>query len=75
MIKGIQADKRILTFDEASTKLGVILPLLQELGWNPFNVDEVHPEYAVGGTRVDYSLRFENHNKVFLEVKQTGTDL
>jgi predicted type IV restriction endonuclease len=75
LIKDIQADKKIPTLDEASTKMGVILPLLKELGWNPFNVEETHPEYSVGSKKVDYSLRYGKHNKVFIEVKQTETDL
>jgi predicted type IV restriction endonuclease len=75
LIKGIQADKKIPTLDEASTKMGVILPILKELGWNPFNVEEIHPEYSVGSKNVDYSLRYGKKNKVFIEVKQTETDL
>jgi hypothetical protein len=75
LISEIQADKRIPALDEASTKQGVILPLLHELGWNPFKVEEIHPEHTVGTKKVDYSLRFENHNKAFIEVKKIGTDL
>lgn len=75
LISEIQADKRIPALDEASTKQGVILPLLYELGWNPFKVEEIHPEYTVGTKKVDYSLRFENRNKAFIEVKKIGTDL
>ena len=75
LIKDIQADKKIPTLDEASTKMGVILPILKDLGWNPFNVEEIHPEYSVGGKKVDYSLKYGKKNKVFVEVKQTETDL
>lgn len=75
LIKGIKADQRVLALDEALTKNGVILPILNELGWNPFNIDEVQPEYTVAGKRVDYALRVNNHNKAFIEVKKIGTDL
>ncbi len=75
LIREIQANKRIPGLDEASTKQGVILPLLDELGWNPRNVEEIRPEYTVGTKKVDYSLRFENHNKAFIEVKKIGADL
>ena len=33
------------------------------------------PEYSVGGRRVDYSLRINNVNKVFIEVKKIGEEL
>lgn len=65
----------MLALDEATTKNGVILPILNELGWNPFNIDEVQPEYTVSAKRVDYALRINNLNKVFIEVKKIGTDL
>lgn len=61
--------------DEATTKNGVILPLLRLLGWDPFNIDEVRPEYTVGATRVDYSLRLNDSNKVFIEAKRIREDL
>lgn len=75
LIAGIKADQRVLALDEALTKNGVILPILNELGWNPFNIDEVQPEYTVANKRVDYALRVDNHNKAFIEVKKIGTDL
>jgi hypothetical protein len=67
--------KGLHLFDEAATKNAVILPLLQILGWNPFDVDEVKPEYPVAGGRVDYSLRLVDVNKVFIEVKRIAEDL
>lgn len=75
LIKKIQSDRRLISFDEASTKQAVILPILSNLCWNPFNIDEVHPEYSVKGRKVDYSLRYGNINKVFIEVKKVGEDL
>ena len=75
LIRTIQSDKRLATFDEAATKQAVILRILNYLGWDSFNIDEVHPEYSVRGKRVDYSLRYNNYNKVFIEVKKVGEDL
>lgn len=75
LIKNIQSDRRLTSFDEAATKQAVVLRILSGLGWNPFNIDEVHPEYSVGGKRVDYALRRNNYNKVFIEVKRVGEDL
>ncbi len=63
------------TLDEASTKQGLILPILQCVGWNPFNIDEVTPELAIGGKRVDYALRVKGILKVFLEIKRPSENL
>jgi len=75
LIKEIQSNRRMISFDEAATKQGVILRVLNCLGWNPFNIDEVHPEYSVGGRKVDYALKHSNFKKVFIEVKKVGEDL
>ncbi|MCX5716785.1 MAG: restriction endonuclease subunit R [Nitrospirae bacterium] len=71
----LKTDRRIDTFDEAATKQAVVLRLLSLLGWNTFNIDEVTPEYSVAGKRVDYSLKINNLNKVFIEVKRIGIEL
>jgi predicted type IV restriction endonuclease len=60
---------------EEATKQGLILPMLHHLGWNPFDVQEVFPEYTIQSGRVDYSLRINNLNKVFIEVKKVNEDL
>jgi len=57
LINDFKKDRRLISFDEAATKQAVILRILKALGWNPFNIDEVYPEYSVGGRRVDYALR------------------
>jgi hypothetical protein len=75
LIQKIQSDKRLLSFDEAATKQTIVLRILSFLGWDTFNIDEVHPEYSVGGKKVDYSLRYNNYNKVFIEVKKVAEDL
>lgn len=75
LISEFKKDKRPLSFDEAATKQAVILRILKSLGWDPFNIDEVYPEYSVGGKRVDYALKFNGKNKVFIEVKKVNEDL
>jgi predicted type IV restriction endonuclease len=75
LIKEIQSERKMISYDEAATKRGVILPILQCLGWNPFNIDEVHPEYAVEKRKVDYALKHGDSKKVFIEVKKVGEDL
>jgi len=74
-IQELQADKRLISFDEAATKQAIILRLLSILGWNTYRIDEIHPEYTVGETRVDYALKINGDNKVFMEVKRAGEDL
>jgi predicted type IV restriction endonuclease len=71
----IRSNKELLVVDEASIKAGVVLRVLQALGWDPFNVGEITPEYSVGGPRVDFSLRATSTNKVFVEVKRPTEDL
>ncbi len=70
VIQQIRSNRSLLAVDEASTKAGAVLPLLHALGWNPFDVEEVKPEYATGSKRVDYALRISNVIKVFIEVKR-----
>ncbi len=61
--------------DETSTKQALVLPILQQLGWAIFNIEEVKPEYSVENRRVDYSLRIERSDKVFVEAKNTSESL
>jgi hypothetical protein len=42
--------------NEASISQGIILRLLNSLGWSIFDSSQVSPEYAVGMGRVDYAL-------------------
>ena len=69
-IQQIKADKRFASFDEAAIKQGVVLKILSFLGWDPFNMDEINPGYDVRGGRVDFSLRNNGTNKVFILVKK-----
>lgn len=70
----IRSDKRITDYDEITTKQRIILQVLTILGWNIFS-DEVSPEYTLEGNRVDYSLRNQNRNLVFIEVKKPKENL
>ena len=74
-IERIRSDKSIPTLDEASVKQGVILRILNALGWDTFDIEEVRPEHSVGIRRVDYVLRPDGRNKVFLEAKRPNEDL
>lgn len=71
----IKADSDLLTVSEAQTSQGIVLPILHNLGWDVFDTNEVVPEFTVGNRRVDYALRIQSLNKVFLEIKKTSEDL
>ncbi len=75
LLARLRLDKTLFSRDEAAIKQAVILPVLKALGWDPFNVEEVAPEYTVGGQRVDYALRELKGGdaKVFVEAKR-GTE-
>ncbi len=68
-------DSDSLTYNEDATKLSIVLPALQSLGWTIFDPAEVTPEYSVGTKRVDFALRIQGQNKVFLEIKRCSADL
>lgn len=74
-IESLKVNPKVSSFDEAATKQAIILPLLHLLGWNTYNIDEVTPEFSVENRRVDYSLRLNSSNEVFIEVKKTGEEL
>lgn len=74
-IKEIQGDSSLLILDEASIKSAIILRLLSLLGWNPFDINQVKPEYTVKSKRVDFSLRINGTNKAFIEVKRPNENL
>lgn len=69
-IKDLKSNKKLGTFDEASTKQAVVLRLLSFLGWDIFNVDEVSPDFSANSFNVSYALRVKNSNKIFIEVKR-----
>ncbi|UCH71765.1 MAG: hypothetical protein JSW62_05035 [Thermoplasmatales archaeon] len=68
-LKKIQSDERYNAFDEASIKQGIVLKILSLLEWDPFNIDEITPEYDTGDGKVNYLLQNISKNKAFLDVK------
>ncbi|MGQ9608947.1 MAG: type I restriction endonuclease [bacterium] len=68
-------ESKIRSYDESNTDRGIVLKLLNLLGWDTFNPDEVFSQYSAGSGRVDYSLRISGQNKVFLEIKKAGENL
>lgn len=71
----IKSDSNLLTVSEAQTSQGIVLPILNNLGWDVFDTREVTPEYSMSGGRVDFALRIQEINKVFLEIKKTSENL
>ncbi|MEW6201366.1 MAG: restriction endonuclease subunit R [bacterium] len=74
-IKSLKDNNQITGYDEAAVKQAIIMPILQILGWDVFNVNEVKPEHSTGGGNVDFALMEDGENKLFLEVKNTGIEL
>ena len=67
---GIKAGRFV---NEAAVSQGIILRLLQALGWPTYDTQVVCPEYALEGRRVDYALCHPSSKPIaFIEVKQIG---
>lgn len=64
------------SYNERATGQGLIEPLLEKLGWNTRDIDEVYPEYYVTGSgRVDYVLKLNKTPVIYLEIKKIGESL
>jgi len=77
LVRQLKRQRALFGRDEVAVKQGVILPLLQCLGWNPFDIEEVTPEYTVKGQRVDFALRDRSASevRVFIEAKKASEEL
>ena len=73
-IKGIRADSKIPTLDEARARVEAIDPILERLGWDRFSED-FKREFSVSDGRVDYALLNNSRPKVFIEAKRPSEDL
>lgn len=66
---------------EETTKQALILPLLEILGYNPYDPTKVRAEYAAdmpgvkASERVDYVLYFDDNPVMFIEAKSYGSKL
>ncbi len=59
--------------NEQAISQGIVLPLLQELGWDIWDTNVVWPEFQTGEGRVDFALCHpQSKPAVFIEVKQPG---
>ena len=64
-----QAAGVIDQYNEPETKTGFIEPLLQALGWDTQDRNEVGLEEKISGGRVDYSLKIKGSPKIYIEAK------
>ena len=64
---------------EANTIATLIEPLLEILGWNTRDLDEVQREHPIPGgkgtERADIALKIRGRSKVLIEAKPAGMDL
>lgn len=59
--------------NEQAISQGIVLRLLQELGWDTWDTAVVWPEYQTGEGRVDFALcNPPSKPAIFIEVKQPG---
>ena len=70
-----QAAGVIGQYNESETKTGFIEPLLQALGWNTQDRNEVGLEEKISGGRVDYSLKIKGSPKIYIEAKPPRANL
>lgn len=73
-IRELKTSRKMLSFDEASTKQAVVLRLLSLLGWNIFDVEEVAPDYSADGVTVSYALSIDGKVRLLLDVKRDPED-
>jgi hypothetical protein len=74
-IESLQSNDRLADMDEASTKQAIVIKMLSLLGWDIFDVDEVKPDLAVKSHTVDFSLRSNKADAVFINVKKVNAAL
>ncbi len=75
IIQIIRDSDNIGSANEMGIRQAAVLPLLDALGWDTRNLEEVIPEYIVGQNRVDYCLAAKGDGKVFIEAKAAREDL
>jgi hypothetical protein len=57
--------------NEAAVSHGVVTPILNALGWDSSDPDQLVPEFSIGRGRVDFALLgLGRRPSVFIEVKE-----
>lgn len=78
MARSRHASMHALT--EEATKTAVVLPFIQALGFDVFNLEEVTPEYVadVGikkGEKIDFAIRIDKRIAILIEAKPISMSL
>lgn len=73
-IKEIKGDDKFQSLDGPAIKQGIVLKLLSLLDWDPFNMDEIQPEYNVAKGKIDFALMQKDSPKVFISVEKDFKD-
>ena len=72
----LQSHRQVLQANETRTRMALIDPLLQALGWDTADPALVLPEYDLSGSRADYALLDGTDKPVALvEAKKLGEQL
>jgi predicted type IV restriction endonuclease len=74
-IESLRGKKSIYNFDEDLTKQAIVLKILDILGWDTFNPEEVSQEHRITGGKVDYALTVNKKNLLFIEAKSINAPL
>ena len=62
--------------DEHAVEIGIVLPLLRQLGWNTENISEIYPQRGLSdGSKVDFDLQINEESRIRIEVKRWGHEL
>ena len=62
-------------FNEEETKYRVILPLLESIGFDSSNINQIYPEDTINERRADYILTDYENNQMCLEAKSPLMEL
>lgn len=74
-LKELQTDTKFKDLEEASIKQAIILKTLLLLGWDPFDVNEIQPEYMAKMQKIDYAIRQNDSVTAFLIVRKDPGNL
>ena len=76
-LHGITSQSSVLgELDEKAVEFVVVLPILQQLGWDIHDVSEVYPQLKLSNNhRPDFSLQVNGESRVVVEVKKWAADL
>ena len=79
-LAGVVRDHREVLATEEAAKNALVMPFLQELGYNPFNPGEVVPEFTCDvatkkGEKVDYAICDGEAVRILIECKPASVEL